>query len=444
MARQRLMTMQEEVAQARHSQGERVAIVAGLRTPFVRRDTGFKSSYALDLGIMVTNELLSRMAIDRQQVEQLVFGQVIQHPDIPNPAREIALALNMSYLQAYTLSCSCLSGIQAVVNVAGSILSGGIAVGIAGGTDSISNAAFSISPRVVHKWREIFNASTLNEKYRLFRQFSWRDLKPHGINLKDYMTQLSVAEISEQMAQQFHISREAQDEYARHSYQKMLDAWKIGLIKEDVMQSFPRPYVDFVVSDSLIPAATRENYYSRFSPVVKKDYATVTEANMPKPVDGAAAVLLMSENRAKSLGLTPLGYIRSYAITGNEIWQNMFMGAAAATGLALDRAKVTLDEMDFIDIHETSASQMLVNLDLFRSKEFAKNQLNRTACLGEIDLSKLNHLGGSIAFGNPRAATSLRLLIQSLNALKRKGGGLSLIASSGLGGLGAAMVLESE
>lgn len=425
-------------------QGERVAIVAGLRTPFVLRDAEFKSSYATDLGTMVINELLSRSAIERGLLDQLVFGQVIQQPDIPNPAREIALALNMPHLQAYTLSSSCLSGLQALVNVAGSIVSGSISAGIAGGADSISNAPFSISPRVIHKLKGIFNAPTLEQKFDLFRRFSWRDLKPHGVNLKDYMTQLSVAEISEQMAQQFHITRAEQDEFARHSNQKAADAWKLGVLKGEVIPAFPRPYTDFVVSDSLIPAATRQRYYDNAEPIVAKSYATVTEANMPKAVDGAAAVLLMRENRAKELGLNPLGYIRSYAITGNDIWQNMFMGATVASHFALERANVELQDIDLIDIHETSASQMLVNMRLFESDEFAKNQLNRTACIGKIDPNKLNHLGGSIAFGNPRAATSLRILIQSLNALRRNGGGMSLVASSGLGGLGAAMVLESE
>ncbi|OOH92139.1 acetyl-CoA acetyltransferase [Pasteurellaceae bacterium 15-036681] len=434
MAKQNLLTLT----------GERIAIVAGLRTPFVHRDTGFKASYATDLGTMVTNELLSRTAVEHQYIEQLVFGQVIQQPDIPNPAREIALALNMPYLQAYTLSSSCLSGLQALVNITGSIVSGSISVGIAGGADSISNAPFSISPQVLNKFKAIFKAPTLDEKYHLFRKFSWRDLKPHGVNLKDYMTQMSVAEISEQMAQQYHISRQAQDEYARESHIKAQDAWKLGLLKEEVMPSFPRPYTDFVVSDSLISAATRESYYQRFSTILNKNYATVTEANIPRPVDGAAAVLVMRENKAKELGLKPLGYIRSYAITGNDIWQNMFMGSVVATNQALDRASLTLQDMDYIDIHETSASQMLANLQLFESNDFAKHYLNRTACLGKIDRDKLNHLGGSIAFGNPRAATSLRTLIQSLNALKRKGGGLGLVASSGLGGLGSAMVLESE
>ncbi|MDE8033682.1 acetyl-CoA C-acyltransferase [Actinobacillus equuli subsp. equuli] len=424
--------------------GERVAIVSGLRTPFARKDTGFKDAYATSLGTMVTNELLSRTAIERKEIEQLVFGQVIQQPDIPNPAREIAIALNMPHLQSYSISSSCLSGLQAIANVAGSIVSGSISAGIAGGADSISNAPLSISPRVLYNFKSIFAAETLDEKYRRFRQFSWRDFKPHSVNLKDFTTQMSVAEVSEQMAQDYKISREDQDEYARLSNQKAADAWKIGLLKEEVMPSFPHPYKDFVVSDTLVSAATRSRYYQRFSPLVNKDYATVTEANMPQPVDGAAAVLLMNESKAKNLGFTPLGYIRSYAITGNDIWQDMFAGATIASAQALDRAELQLQDMSFIDIHESSASQMLANIQFFESNEFAKKYLNRTACLGKIELDKLNHLGGSIAFGNPRAVTSLRTIIQSLYALKRQGGGLALVASSGLGGLGAAMVLESE
>lgn len=425
-------------------QGERVAVVSGVRTPFVNRDGGFKSSYATDLGTIVTNELLSRTALAHHQVEQLVFGQVIQQPDIPNPAREIALALNMPNTQSYTISSSCISGLQAVANVASSIVSGSISCGIAGGADSISNAPFSISPRVVYKLKQIFKAPSLEEKYRRFRSFSWRDLTPRSVDLKDYMTQLSVAEISEQIAQQFHINRTEQDEYARLSNQKAQDAWKIGLFKEEVLQAFPRPYSDFVISDTLCPQASRRNYYESLPTLLDKSYATVTEGNIPQAKDGAAAVLLMRENQAKALGLMPLGYIRSYAVSGNDIWQNMFMGAVLASHRALERAGMSLAEIDLIDIHETSSAQMLATMRLFESEHFAKNQLNRSACLGTIDPAKLNILGGSIAFGNPRAATSLRILIQSLYALKRRGGGISLVAGGGLGGLGSAMVLESE
>ncbi len=423
---------------------ERVAIISGVRTPFVERDSSFKEAYANDLGVMITNELLSRTSIDRKEISQLVFGQVIQQPDIPNIAREIALSLSMPYVQAYTLSSSCISGLQAITNVAGSIVSGTITTGIAGGADSISNAPFSLSPFMVRKIKGIFKQKTLAQKYELFRQLSWRDLKPNGVNLKDYMTQLSVADISEQMAQYYRITRQEQDNFARLSNQNAQNAWKIGLFKDEVVSSFPRPYNEFVISDNLNPKATRQKYYASVSPFSSSDYATVTPANISQPADGAAAILLMNESRAKALGLKPLGYIKNYAISGNDIWENMFIGSAISSYLVLQRAGLTLQDLDYIDIHETSASQILTNLQLFESQKFAKDQLNLTACLGKVDPAKLNHLGGSIAFGNPRAVSSLRLIIQSLNALKRKGGGISLVASGGLGGLGAAMILESE
>lgn len=424
--------------------GERIAVINGLRTPFVQKEKGFKDAYAADLGTMVTNELLNRTPIERQHIEQLVFGQVIQQPDIPNLSREIALSLNLPHLQAYTLSNSCISGLQAIINVTNSIMTGAISTGIAGGADSISNAPISLSPFVIQKIKAMLNAPTLEQKYALFKQLSWRDLKPHGVNLKDYLTQQSVADISEQMAQNFAISRAEQDEYALHSCQKAANAWRLGLLKEEVITSFPRPYTDFVVSDTLKPAASRKNYYANAAPILNKNYASVTEANMPSPADGAGAVLLMREGLAKALGLNVLGYIRSFALTGNDTWQNMLIGATLAASAALKAAQISLKDVDFIDIHESSASQVLANLRLFSSNHFAKQYLNSDSAIGEIDLAKLNHLGGSIAFGNPRAVTSLRLFIQSLHALRRNGGGLSLITASGLGGQGAAMVLESE
>ena len=166
-----------------------------------------------------------------------------------------------------------------------------------------------MSPRVIYKLKSIFTAETLEEKYRRFRQFSWRDLKLHGVNLKDFTTQMSVAGLSEQMAQQHQINREAQDEYARHSNEKALNAWKVGLLKEEVMQSCPRPYTDFVVSDTLTAAAAKPAYYQRFSPLINKPYATVTEANMPQPTDGAAVIPRLATFEVMRLLATIFGKI---------------------------------------------------------------------------------------------------------------------------------------
>ena len=147
------------------TQGQRIAIVAGLRTPFNKQDTGFKQVFAADLGTMVTNELLNRFPVERSLIQQLIFGQVIQHPDVPNVAREIAVTLGLSHVQAYTISSSCVTGLQAVANVASSIVSGSILSGIAGGADSISNSSISLNPRMMQLFKVILKAGTWERKF---------------------------------------------------------------------------------------------------------------------------------------------------------------------------------------------------------------------------------------------------------------------------------------
>lgn len=425
-------------------QGQRIAVVAGLRTPFNKRDTGFKEVFATDLGTMVTNELLNRFPIDRTLIQQLIFGQVIQHPDVPNVAREIAVTLGLSHVQAYTLSSSCITGLQAVANVASAIVSGSILSGIAGGTDSISNSSINLNPRMMQLFKDIVRATSWERRFELFKQFSLRDLKPHSVNLRDYITQFSVADVSEQMAKNFQISRHEQDEFTAYSHQKAQMAWQDSLLRDEVMVSFPYPYENVVVADNLIEHSIKPHRYENYPPLGDKTYGTVTAWNIAKACDGAGAVMLMREDLAKAEGLKPLGYIRSYAITANDVWENMLVGTTHASSLALLRAGVQVSDLDLIDMHESSAAQTLANVRLFEDESFCRKNLNRTSAIGALDMDKLNVLGGSLAYGNPRAVTSLRILIQSLFELKRRGGGLSLVASSGLGGLGAAMVLETE
>lgn len=426
------------------AQGQRVAVVTGLRTPFNKQDTGFKQIFAADLGTMVTNELLNRFPVERRLIQQLIFGQVIQNPDVPNIAREIAVTLGLSHVQAYTVSSSCVTGLQAVANVASSIVSGSILAGIAGGADSISNSSISLNPRMLQVFKDILKAKNWERKFELLKQLSWRDLKPHGVNLRDYITQYSVADVSEQMARNFKISRREQDEFTANSHQKANMAWQDSLLKDEVMISFPSPYENVVVADNMIAASVKPSRYETMKPLTDKKYGTVTAWNIAKACDGAGAVMLMREDIAKAEGLRPLGFIRSYAMTGNDVWENMLSGTTFASALALQRAGVQLQDIDLIDMHESSAAQTLANLRLFEDDEFARTQLNRTAALGEVQSDKLNVLGGSLAYGNPRAVTSLRILIQTLFELKRRDKSLALVASSGLGGLGAAMVLECE
>ncbi|TCP96485.1 acetyl-CoA acyltransferase [Cricetibacter osteomyelitidis] len=426
------------------SQGQRIAIVAGLRTPFTQKDTGFKDAYAIDLGTMVTNELLNRVGIDRTLIQQLIFGQVTQHADIQNISRGIAINLGLAHTQAYTISSSCVTGLQTVANLTSSIVSGSVTAGIAGGADSVSNSSISLNSRMMQRLKDILNAQGVENKYELLKQLSLDDLKPHSTSQKDYITDLSVADVSEQMAKNFGISRQEQDEYTARSHRLIGEAWLNGNLRDEVMISFPPPYENFVVADNLFETSLKSSRYGKFQPVADKKYGSVTDWNTSKGCDGAGAVMLMREDIAKAQGLTALGYIRSYAMTGNDVWDNMLSGMTYASSLALLRADVSVQDINLIDFHESSAAQVLANLCLFESDEFAREKLNRTSAIGAIDMDKFNVLGGSLGIGNPRAVTGIRVLIQNLFELQRRGGGLGLVACSGLGGLGAAMVLETE
>ncbi|WP_133543263.1 acetyl-CoA C-acyltransferase [Mesocricetibacter intestinalis] len=426
------------------AEGARIAVVAGVRTPFNLKDSGFKQVFAADLGTMVTNELLNRFPFDRRLIQQLIFGQVIQQPHVANIAREIAVTLGLYHVQAYTVSSSCVTGLQAVANIASSIASGSILSGIAGAADSISNSSLSINPRMLQIGKDILQAKGWERKFGLLKQLSWQDFKPHGVNLRDYITGYSVADVSEQMAKLFSISRREQDEFTLDSLHKAKSAWLEGLLKDQVMVSFPYPYENFVVADNLLQSSHTAAYYAGLKPLIDKKYGSVTAGNIAPICDGAGALLLMREDIAKAEGLVPLGYIRSYAMTGNEVWENMLSGTAYAASLALMRAGMKPSDMDLFDFHESSAAQILANLRLFEDGEFARCYLNRSSAIGAVDPTRLNVLGGSLAYGNPRAVTGLRILIQALFELKRRNGQLALVATSGLGGLGGAMVLERE
>lgn len=426
------------------NKGQRIAVVSGLRTPFLQKDTGFKHTFAIDLSTMVTNELLNRVCVDPALMQACVFGQVTQQAAIQNIARGVAVSLGRDHMPAYTISSSCVTGLQAVVNLASAIITGSALGGIAGAVESISNSAISLNPRLIQRIKDIANASSWERKFQLIKNITWADLKPYGVSPKEYVTDLSLEDVSEQMAKNFHLTRQELDQFTLRSHQLAKQAWHNGSLKQQVMLAFPAPYENFVVADNLIEKNLKSRHYQTLPPLVDKQYGTVTAWNVSQSCDGAAAIILMREDLAKAEGAAILGYIRSYAMTGNDVWQNMLIGSTVATKLALQRANLQLSDIDLIDIHESSAAQILANLRLFADKDFALQYLNTHSIMGEIEMDKLNVLGGSLAYGNPRSVSSLRLIIQSLFELKRRGGGISLVSSCGLGGLGGAMVLESE
>jgi len=425
-------------------EGDRIAIVDGLRTPFAKQATAYHGIPAVDLGKIVVSELLAKSGIDPKVIDQLVFGQVVQMPEAPNIAREIVLGTGMNVsTDAYSVSRACATSFQAVANVAESIMSGTISIGIAGGADSSSVLPIGVSKRLARALVDVNKARTLSQRLSIFSKLKLRDLMPVPPAVAEYSTGLRMGDTAEQMAKSHNISREQQDELAHRSHTLAAQAWEQGYLNSQVMAAQVPPYREVLQKDNNIRLNSEIVQYAKLRPAFDRKHGTVTAATSTPLTDGAAAVLMMSESRARELGLQPLGYLKSFAFAAINVWEDMLLGPAYATPLALDRAGLTLGDLDLIDMHEAFAAQTLANIKMLASDEFAREKLGRSQAVGEIDWDKFNVLGGSLAYGHPFAATGARMITQTLHELRRRGGKYGLTTACAAGGLGAAMILEA-
>jgi acetyl-CoA acyltransferase len=399
----------------------------------------------VDLGKMVVSDMLARTEIDPKLIEQVVFGQVVQMPEAPNIAREIVLGTGMHInTDAYSVTRACATSFQSAVNVAESIMAGTIDVGIAGGADSSSVLPIGVSKKLAANLLALSKTKTLSQKLKILKTLSFKDLMPVPPAVAEYSTGLSMGQTAEQMAKSHGITRQAQDELAHRSHTLAAQAWAEGKIAGEVMTAFPEPYKKWIDKDNNIRQDSTIEGYAKLRPAFDRQYGSVTAANSTPLTDGAAAIMLMREGKAKELGLDIMGYIRSYAFSAIGVESDMLMGPSYATPMALDRAGIELSDLTLIDMHEAFAAQALSNVKMFASDKFAQEKLGRSKAIGEIDMDKFNVLGGSIAYGHPFAATGARMITQTLRELQRRGGGLALNTACAAGGLGAAMVLEVE
>ncbi|MFT5573455.1 MAG: acetyl-CoA acyltransferase [Cryomorphaceae bacterium] len=420
---------------------ERVAIVAGCRTPFLRIASGYSQVPARLLSATLVAELVERADVDRHEIDQLVFGQVVMSPDAPNIAREAVLGANLPVeVDAYSVSRACASSYQSAVDVMMNIQAGNISVGIAGGCDVMSQPPISFNKKMT----EAMVRSTYQKgsKLKAFKGIGFKDLIPVQPSIKEPSSELTMGQAAEKMAKENGISRADQDALAHRSHVNAANAWQQGWFDEQVMHVIMGPKYQAISKDNLVRAGSELSKYAKLKPVFDRKNGSVTAANSSPLSDGASAVMLMSESKAKELGCKPLGYIKSHAFAALDPNWQMLMGPSFATPKALDKAGLTLADIDLIDMHEAFAAQVLSNTQAFASKKFAKERLNRTSAIGEIDFDKFNISGSSISLGHPFAATGTRQLTQMLYDLKRTGGQHGLITACAAGGLGAAMIVE--
>ncbi len=425
---------------------DRIAIVAGLRTPFQKQGTGFRSMTAVDLGTAVVSELLQRTELDPKEIGLCVYGQVVPSLDWLNIAREVVLRAGLpKNIEAFSVSRACATSIQATTSAAEAILAGQHDVAITGGADSMSDVPLGVSKRLSKALQAAQKAKDLPSKLKAFANLSPRDLVPPvpGFS-REPTTGLTMGESAEKMAKENGISREWQDKIALHSHNAAARAWADGTYAAEVMHVIPAPFKEAVTEDNIVRKDASMEGLAKLKPVFDRKFGTITAGNASPLTDGASALLVMRESKAKALGYTPLGYLKSWAYAAVDPSWQLLMGPVFAAPIALDRAGLALKDMDLVDMHEAFAAQVASNLQALASKKFAEEKLGRSEPVGEIDPAKLNVNGGSIAIGHPFAATGGRMILSTLRELNKRGGKHALLTLCAAGGIGAAVVLEVD
>ncbi|ATB49585.1 acetyl-CoA C-acyltransferase FadI [Corallococcus macrosporus] len=421
----------------------RVAIVRGLRTPFVKAGSVFSGLTALDLGRLVVQELVQKTDLDPNIIDQVVFGQVIPTLTAPSIAREVVIAAGLpKTIDAFTVSRACATSIQAMTAAANAIATGEADVIIAGGTESMSDAPIFTSRPLAHALVAASKGRSLPDKLKPFQRLKARDLLPVPPAIAEYSTGMTMGESAEKMAKENGISREEQDRIAYNSHRNAAKAWKDGLFDNEVMHVVVPPKFDKTAErDNIVREGTSMEALGQLKPAFDRKYGTITAGNASPLTDGAAALLLMSEEKARALGYEPLGFLRSHAYAATDPGDQLLQGPAYAVPTALKRAGMTLTDIDLVEMHEAFAAQVASNLQALASPAFAK-KAGWSAPVGEIDRERLNVTGGSIALGHPFGATGARIVTQALNELKRRNKNTAMCTVCAAGGLGAVVILE--
>src|SRR5262245_5060848 len=406
----------------------RVAIVAGCRTPFARAGSVYRDLTAIDLAKACVRELIERSEVEPAWIETVAMGQVIASPKAPNLAREVVLGVGLPVsTPAHTVNRACASASQAIADVASSILAGHVTCGVAGGAESLSDPPILVGKRMRRALVQASRAKRLGDRLRPFLRLRPRDLAPDAPAIAEPSTGLTMGQSAEKMAQENGITREEQDEIAYRSHARAAAAYDDGRIPAELCRLLVPPKYEMAVeADNLVRRDTTPEALAALPPVFDRRYGSVTAGNSSPLTDGAAAVLLMEEERARALGYEALAYVRSWAVAAVDPAGQLLMGPALAVPKALERAGVTLADMDLVEMHEAFAAQVASNLK----------------AIGKVAPDRLNVMGGSIALGHPFGATGARLATTLANEMKRRRARFGLVSVCAQGGMGFAMVLE--
>jgi acetyl-CoA C-acetyltransferase len=420
----------------------RIAVIGGSRIPFCRSNTIYADKSNMDMLSSAIQGVVDRFSLDGLQLDEVVAGAVTTHSRDWNLAREALLSTSLSPLTSgITMQQACGTSLQAAMTIGAKIASGQIECGIAAGTDTTSDPPITFSDRFSKRLVKAGSARSAKDRLKAFKGFGPGELKPVLPANGEPRTGLSMGQHCERMAREWHISREDQDQLALESHQKAARAYDDGFFDEIVS------FWGGVSRDNNLRAdSSLEKMASLRTVFSKAPDATLTAANSTPLTDGAAAVLLASEEWAKKQGLPVQAFITASRTASVDFVndEGLLMAPTVAVAEMLQRTGLSLQDFDFYEIHEAFAAQVLCTLAAWESQDYCKNRLGLEEPLGSIDRSRLNVKGSSLAVGHPFAATGARIVGTLGQILEEAGSGRGLISICTAGGMGVAAIMERE
>lgn len=418
----------------------RIAVIGGSRIPFARSHSNYAKKSNLDMLSAAIEGLVGRYDLGGALIDEVMAGAVISHSRDFNLAREAILSSSLSPLSTgITVQQACGTSLQAALSLGAKIATGQIECGIAAGADTTSDAPIVFGEKFSKRLVTASTARSAGQRLAAFKGFSFGELKPQTPTNSEPRTGLSMGEHCERMARQWGIVREAQDRLALESHLNAAKAWNEGFFDQLV-----EPWHGLARDNNIRSDSDMEKLGGLKTVFSRRPDATLTAGNSTPLTDGAATVLLASEEWAKSRGLPVQAYITAGRSASVDFVhdEGLLMAPTVAVSEMLTRAGLKLQDFDFYEIHEAFAAQVLCTLAAFESESYCRERLGLDEALGSIDRDKLNIHGSSLAVGHPFAATGARIVGTLGQILENKGSGRGLISVCTAGGMGVAAIME--